>query len=177
MCTEFGSHLEKSLSARFLLIVDKIERYVSRLTTRKSPRRRQKAATWAFSFEPIGRSSREAILTHILLLFVHGGGFFAKLPWLIVSASSRTKCLNLIGSRPRVTKRTPKPAPEGALTPQFAPPKPATPQATAKEKAGARPAFSLRPRTGSQCLTASSRRRRGVRRRCATARGTYRWSR
>lgn len=176
MCTEFGSHLEKSLSARFPLIVDKIERYVSRLTTRKSPRRRQNAATWAFSFEPIGRSSREAILTHILPLFVHGGGFFAKLPWLIVSASSRTKCLNLIGSRPRVTKRTPKPAPEGALTPQFAP-KARHPQATAKEIAGARPAFSLRPWTESQYLTANSRRRRGLRRRCATARGMYRWSR
>ena len=133
MRTKFGSNLEKSLSARFPLIVDKIERYVSRLTTRKSPRRRQKAATWAFSFEPIGRSSRKAILTRISPLFVHGGGYFAKLPWLIVSASSRTKCLNLIGSKPRVTKRTPKPAPEGALTPQFAP-KARRPRATTKEK-------------------------------------------
>lgn len=39
MRTKFGSHLEKSLSARFPLVVDKNRRYVSRLTTRKKATR------------------------------------------------------------------------------------------------------------------------------------------
>ena len=39
MRTKFGSHLEKSLSARFPLVVDKNRRYVSRLTTRKKAAR------------------------------------------------------------------------------------------------------------------------------------------
>lgn len=44
----------------------------------KRPHGRQYAANWAFSFEPIGRSSREAILTRISPIFVHGGGFLKK---------------------------------------------------------------------------------------------------
>ena len=39
MRTKFGSHLEKSLSARFPLVVDNNRRYVSRLTTRKKATR------------------------------------------------------------------------------------------------------------------------------------------
>ena len=39
MRTKLGSHLEKSLSARFPLVVDKNRRYVSRLTTRKKATR------------------------------------------------------------------------------------------------------------------------------------------
>lgn len=39
MRTMLGSHLEKSLSVRFPLIVDKNRRYVSRLTTRKKATR------------------------------------------------------------------------------------------------------------------------------------------
>lgn len=39
MRTKFGSHLEKSLSARFPLVVDNNRRYASRLTTRKKATR------------------------------------------------------------------------------------------------------------------------------------------
>lgn len=39
MRTKFGSHLEKSLSARFPLVVDNNRRYVSRLATRKKAAR------------------------------------------------------------------------------------------------------------------------------------------
>ena len=48
MCTEFGSHLEKSLSARFLLIVDKKERYVSRLTTRRKSAQKAESCNLGF---------------------------------------------------------------------------------------------------------------------------------
>ena len=75
MRTKFGSHLEKSLSARFPLVVDNNRRYASRLTTRKRPHGRQYAANWAFSFRADWGLSRDH-LTHISPIFVHGGGFW-----------------------------------------------------------------------------------------------------
>ena len=119
MRTKFGSHLEKSLSARFPLVVDKNRRYVSRLTTRK-------------------KAARQAVCCEL--------GFLIRADWEKLAGSHLDSHIADICPRRRVLK----------------------------EKAGTRPAFSLRPRTGSQHLTASSRRRRGVRRRCATARAESR---
>lgn len=119
MRTKPGSHLEKSLSARFPLIVDKNRRYVSRLTTRK-------------------KATRQAVCCEL--------GFLIRADWEKLAGSHLDSHIGDICPRRRVLK----------------------------EKAGTRPAFSLRPRTGSQYLTASSRRRRGVRRRCATARAESR---
>lgn len=118
MRTLLGSHLEKSLSVRFPLVVDNNRRYASRLTTRK-------------------KATRQAVCCEL--------GFLIRADWEKLAGSHPDSHIADICPRRRVLGES-----------------------------GPRPAFSLRPRTGSQYLTASSRRRRGVRRRCATARAESR---
>lgn len=91
MRTMLGSHLEKSLSVRFPLIVDKNRRYVSRLTTRK-------------------KATRQAVCCEL--------GFLIRADWEKLAGSHLDSHIGDICPRRRVLK----------------------------EKAGTRPAFSLRPR-------------------------------
>lgn len=91
MRTMLGSHLEKSLSARFPLVVDKNRRYVSRLTTRK-------------------KATRQAVCCEL--------GFLIRADWEKLAGSHLDSHIADICPRRRVLK----------------------------EKAGTRPAFSLRPR-------------------------------
>lgn len=91
MRNEFGSHLEKSLSARFPLIMDKNRRNVSRLATRK-------------------KAARQAVCCDL--------GFLIRADWEKLAGSHLDSHIADICPRRRVLK----------------------------EKAGTRPAFSLRPR-------------------------------
>lgn len=108
--SKIGSHLEKSLSARFPLVVDNNRRYASRLTTRK-------------------KATRQAVCCEL--------GFLIRADWEKLAGSHLDSHIGDICPRRRVLK----------------------------EKAGTRPAFSLRPRgAGSHNLTADSHSRKGVRR-------------
>lgn len=119
MRTMLGSHLEKSLSARFPLVVDKNRRYVSRLATRK-------------------KATRQAVCCEL--------GFLIRADWEKLAGSHLDSHIGDICPRRRVLGES-----------------------------GHEARFLLAaPGAGSQYLTASSRRRRGVRRRCATARAESR---
>lgn len=69
MHTKFGSHLEKSLSAQFPLIVDKNRRYVSRLTTRKKATRQAVCCDLGFliraDWEKLAGSHLDSHIAHI----------------------------------------------------------------------------------------------------------------
>ena len=114
MRTLLGSHLEKSLSVRFPLIVDNNRRYASRLTTRK-------------------KATRQAVCCEL--------GFLIRADWEKLAGSHPDSHIADICPRRRVLGES-----------------------------GHEARFLLAaPGAGSHNLTASSRRRRGVRRRCATA--------
>ena len=117
--SKIGSHLEKSLSARFPLIVDNNRRYVSRLATRK-------------------KATRQAVCCEL--------GFLIRADWEKLAGSHLDSHIAIFCPRRRVLGES-----------------------------GHEARFLLAtPGAGSQYLTASSRRRRGVRRRCATARAESR---
>ena len=177
MRTKFGSHLEKSLSARFPLIVDKNRRYVSRLTTRKKAARQAACCELGFLIRADWEKLEGSHLDSHIADICPRRRVFRE-----IALVDRFRFITHQMSQPHREQtsrdeadpeaRPPRGRINSAACPQSPPP-----TSCGKRKAGARPAFSLRPRTGSRTLTANSRRRRGVRRRCTTARSTYRWSR
>ena len=162
MRSEFGSHLEKSLFARFPLIVDKNERYVSRLTTRRKSAQKAESCNLGFLVRTDWEKLAGSHLDSHIAVICPRRRVFREIALVDRSPSSRAKCLHLIGSRLRMTERTSRSPP---------------PRATTKEKRARGPLSPCDPGQGRKTFTANSRRRRGVQRRCATARGTYRWSR